>query len=177
MRVSRTPKSPTGGWMAEQQHHKPQGRILGIDFGRKYLGIATSDELGLLARGLQTLVRKNLRQDVAELARLCRELGVTKIVIGNPIQLDGSPSELSHEVERFARRLREHTGLEVELWDERFTTEQATRILEATRGPGEGHKWRKHKLTLDCLAAELLLQSYLDAKRLKENQGECTGDT
>jgi putative Holliday junction resolvase len=136
----------------------PAGRILALDLGKKRIGLALSDELGLTAQGLPTLVRINKRTDLAALRTLTRERGVTQIVMGNPLNMSGQAGRQSDWARAFADSLHDSTGLPVHRWDERLTTGEASRVL---RQSGIGIE--KRAAAVDRLSAVILLQSYLDS--------------
>jgi putative holliday junction resolvase len=135
-------------------------RILGIDYGRRRMGLAVSDESGFLARPLDPHVRTgSLKKDLADLSHLAAELEAGAIVVGLPLNMDGSKGEMALEVEAFAQRLRETAGIEVFVWDERLTSEQAERtLLEADV------RRRDRKRLRDGMAAALILQGFLDSR-------------
>jgi len=133
-------------------------RILAIDYGRKRIGLAVSDPLGVMAHGLETLHRKSLRKDVAYLAKLVRQQGVGLIVVGNPLLLDGTPSEMSVEAEEFGARLAEACGVEYRMWDERMTSLEAGHLMRET-GRAAGRDGG-----VDQMAARIILDSYLAAQ-------------
>lgn len=137
--------------------HK-QGRILALDVGRRRIGVAVSDELGLTAQGLETLERTTARADFAALARLAAERGVRRILVGNPVNMSGSEGRQSAWVRRFAEGLAERAGVPVQLWDERLTTVEAARVLRQS-----GISIEKRARAVDRLSAVILLQSYLDS--------------
>jgi putative Holliday junction resolvase len=139
----------------ENSFHYP-GRILALDLGRRRIGLAMSDELRITAQGLDTLARTSLRDDLAALTKLASDRGVSLIVIGNPIRLNGVEGAQSVWVREFASKLEARTGIPVRLWDERFTTVEAERVL---RESGIGRE--KRGRAVDRLAAVILLQSYL----------------
>jgi putative Holliday junction resolvase len=114
---------------------KPHARILGLDVGDRRVGVALSDELGLTAQPVFTLTRKNRRQDLGTLARLVRKYNCTQVV-------------------------EKETGLAVTLWDERLSTTEAHRHLDAA-----GHQPGKRRDVIDQVAAVLILQSFLDSRR------------
>ena len=87
------------------------GRVLAIDYGRKRLGLAVSDPLGLTARPLATWTRSNRRHDLARLRTLCREQEISRIVVGLPLQLGGATGEMASEAARFAERIRKEAGI------------------------------------------------------------------
>jgi len=135
-------------------------RYLGLDVGNRRIGVAVSDELGLTAQPVLTLVRKSSRkEDLRSLARLCRRFSVSGVVVGNPLHLDGSSSAQSDKTRAFSAELGELTGLPVHLWDERLTTHEAHQVLYKAR-----HKRQEHKRVVDQVAAVMILQSFLDEK-------------
>src|SRR5579862_2731068 len=89
------------------------GRILALDYGTKRIGLALSDELALTAQPAGALTRKNRRDDITQLRAVIRKHDVRQIIVGRPLHLDGTASEMSDEVERFTERLRKHLGLPV----------------------------------------------------------------
>ena len=136
-------------------------RILGIDYGDKRVGLAVSDEGGLIASGLPTFQRKgNDRPLIDHVRRLVEQYEVERIVVGLPLNMDGSIGPRARLTTEFANRLRNALGLDVETWDERLTSEQADRLMLAA-----DLSRKKRKRRIDRLAAHLILQSYLDAKR------------
>jgi putative Holliday junction resolvase len=137
--------------------------ILGIDYGDRRLGLARSDSTGLIAGGLPTLERSDPAAEVVEpLRRLCQEHGVERIVVGVPINMDGSRGPRAQVSLDFAAKLRVALGIEVMTWDERLTTVQAERaMLQADLSRAKRRERR------DRVAAVLLLQNYLDALRRK----------
>jgi len=132
-------------------------RILALDLGKRRIGLAISDELGITAQGLPTLQRKNNRTDLAALSRIVREKGVQRILLGNPLHMSGDAGVQSDLACEFGDLLGRHTGQEVKLWDERLTTVEASRVL---RSSGIGIE--KRARAVDQLSAVILLQSYLD---------------
>src|SRR5579862_7889507 len=102
--------------------NKIRARILALDVGKKRIGLALSDPLGITAQGLPTLQRTNIRTDLAELDRLAAEHEVQIILVGHPLHMSGHESRQSQYTREFADRLAAHTGREVRLWDERLTT-------------------------------------------------------
>ena len=133
------------------------GRILALDFGRRRIGLALSDELGLTAQGLPTQVRKNRKADLETLTQLVRDREVARIVVGNPLHMSGDESPLSQEASAFAESLAHRCGVEVTMWDERLTTREASRVLRES-----GMGLDKRKQAVDRLSAVLILQGYLD---------------
>ena len=136
-------------------------RFLGIDHGDRRIGVALSDELGLTAQPLLTLHRTQLRADLRSLARLARRHAVSGIVIGLPLHLSGDESPRAQAARTFAAQLQELTQLPVHLWDERMSTAEAHRHLDAA-GRAAGASRRD---VIDQVAAVLILQSFLDARQ------------
>lgn len=141
------------------------GRTLAIDFGTRRLGLAVSDALGITAQGLPTLERTRLDDDLGRLAALAREYAVGRVILGHPISSGGRPTAMSVRVEQFARHLRRRLECPVELWDERLTSVEANRML---RQSGLGIE--KRRRAVDCVAATLLLESYLDRQAVEASR-------
>lgn len=135
-------------------------RILGLDHGQRRIGVAVSDELGLTAQPLLTILHTNPRNDLRSLGRLLRRYSCAEIVVGWPIHLSGDRSSRAVAVEKFADSLRAEFNLPVHLWDERMSTAEAHRHLDAV-----GRGLRDRKDVIDQVAAMLILQSWLDAHR------------
>jgi len=134
------------------------GRVLALDLGKRRIGLAISDQLGITAQGLATLERRNKRVDLAELGSLIRKHGVTQLLMGNPLHMSGTEGRQSVWVQEFANALEKRTGIPVRLWDERLTTVEASRVLRAS-----GISIEKRAAAVDRLSAVILLQSYLDS--------------
>ncbi len=137
------------------------GRVLALDLGKRRIGLALSDELGITAQGLQTLERSNIREDLAKLAELISEKNVSLILMGNPLHMSGDESRQTQYTREFAARLEAATGLPIEFRDERLTTVEAERVLRQS-----GISIQKRAKAVDRLAAVILLESYLDSRRL-----------
>lgn len=135
-------------------------RLLGLDFGDRRIGVAVSDELGLTAQPVLTLVRKNPKQDLKSLGRLLRKFGCTAIVMGNPLYMSGDLSPQAAKTQAFAEELRQSLAVPVHLWDERLSSAEAHRHLHAA-----GRPLSVHREVVDQVAAVLILQSFLDAHR------------
>ena len=133
-------------------------RILGIDWGEKRIGLALSDPLGIIATGLSTLEKKPDFDLIGHLKTLISEQEIAKIILGFPKNMDGSVGPKGEEVLAFKETLEKELDISVILWDERLTTAQAQRVL--TEG---GVSRAKRKEKVDSMAAQLMLQSYLDA--------------
>src|SRR3954454_11284067 len=136
------------------------GRILALDVGKKRIGLAVSDELGLTAQGLETLHRNRIRDDLATLQELSRKLDIGTLLIGKPLHMSGDESRQSQYTREFADRLATQTSLPVVFWDERLTSAEAERALRET-----GASLDQKKKSVDRLAAMLLLESYLEFRR------------
>lgn len=135
-------------------------RSLGIDFGEKRIGLAISDPAGRFALPLATLERRNDRSALRQIAEIAREQGVGKLVLGEPVGLDGQRGANAERVRRFGERLAELTGLPLELVNEALTTVEAhERLREAGIDVRRG---RKEPGRIDALAAQILLQEVLD---------------
>jgi len=144
---------------------QPGGRILALDLGERRIGLAVSDELGWTAQGLPTLERRNNRLDLEALVELIRARGVGLVIVGNPLQMSGEDSPGSRRAAEFAQRIGRAAGVPVELWDERLTTREASRVLRSS-----GASIAKRARAVDRLSAVLLLEDYLDRRRAAESQ-------
>ena len=130
-------------------------RVLGVDHGTKRIGLAISDDTGTVAQSIGYVA------SIAEVLRTASERGANKFVVGIPRRLDGTTSEQTERAQAFLDSLKAATTLPVVGWDERLTTAQAQRVLL------EGNVRRKErKEKIDQLAAQLLLQNYLDAQNV-----------
>ncbi len=136
-----------------------------MDYGRRRLGLALSDALWLTAQPLATLERTNRRNDLRRLREIARKHGVARIVVGHPVHLDGSASEMAAEAAQFARRLEKELRLPVELVDERLSSWEAEQTIAATkpsvRRRGSARAHRKSAGDLDQIAAAVILRDYL----------------
>ena len=136
------------------------GRVLALDFGKRRIGLAISDELGWTAQGLPTLVRTRIREDLNRLATLIAEHNVTLLLFGLPLHMSGDESRQAGHVREFAARLEARTGIPVHYLDERLTSREAERVLRSS-----GISIEKRAKAVDKLAAVLLLESYLEQPR------------
>ena len=135
-------------------------RILGLDYGEKYVGVAVSDPFGITAQPLETIQRKEenkLRRTFARIEELVQEYGVERIVVGLPKNMNYSEGESAGKCRDFAANVTRRTGIEVILWDERLSSVSANRILEET-----GVRRENRKDVIDKIAAGVFLQNYLD---------------
>ncbi len=141
---------------------KPR-RILAVDYGRKRIGMALSDELGLTAQPLATMTRVNRQTDLRRLREACRAHGVAHIIVGHPLHMTGEAGEMANEAARFAARLEKETGIGVELVDERLTSWEAKQTVAETHSSASSKKRRREPL--DHVAAAVLLRDYLERTR------------
>jgi putative Holliday junction resolvase len=133
-------------------------KILGLDYGSRRIGIAICDELGMTARGVATIARKNREADLDAIAELVRRHGVERIVIGYPLRLDSSEGIQCEKINRFVRRLEMRFSLPVVRWDETLSTKEAEELLRE-----RGLNQEKRREVVDRVAASIILQGYLDA--------------
>jgi putative Holliday junction resolvase len=135
-------------------------RILSLDVGEKRIGVAVSDPSRIIAQGVKVYNTSGSRaKDVAEIKELVREFDASLVVIGLPKNLDGSLGPKAKEIMRFADSVRDTTGVPVDLWDERFSTDEAHRIFDMA-----AIKRKKRRGSIDIMAAQIILQGYLDAQ-------------
>jgi len=135
-------------------------RVLSLDVGEKRIGIALSDPSGTIAQGLRLYTTTGSRtRDIAAIGELVREFEVSRVVVGLPKNLDGSLGPRAQEMMRFAEILERQSGVPVDLWDERFTTDEAHRIFDMA-----SVKRKKRRGSIDIMAAQIILQGYLDAQ-------------
>jgi putative Holliday junction resolvase len=148
--------------------------ILAVDYGRVRIGTAIADAETQMAQPLSTIERINRNEDMRRLRELVREYGVQQIVVGLPLRLDGTRGEMAEEVERFAQRMQKQIGVPVEMVDERLTSWEAERLLEEIQGRfihdeklGAGRKQKKAqaKMTVDAVAAAVILREYLERQK------------
>ena len=141
-----------------------------MDYGRKRIGLALSDELGLTAQPLATIQRTNRQTDMRRLREICRRNSVCRILVGHPLHLTGEAGEMADEASGFARRLEKAAGIEVELRDERLTSWEARRTVTETSSG------RPKESSLDDVAAAILLRDYLEQKRDHGRSGSVEKD-
>lgn len=133
-------------------------RILGLDVGSKRIGVAVSDPLGITAQGLDTIQRQNKRRDLAALGAVLKQYEVKEIVIGLPLRLSGAEGTQSEKMRSFAADIQSYFKLPVHLWDERWTSTEANRLLRET-----DLSIKKRGQAVDRMAAILILQSWMQA--------------
>lgn len=133
-------------------------RVMGLDIGTKNIGVAVSDELGMIAHGREVVKRVSNARAIERIKQIIEEERVSLVIVGMPYNMDGSVGERGMDSERFAKKIEETVSVQVKLWDERLSTKEAEDVLleaDVTRG--------KRKKVIDKLAAQIILQSYLDS--------------
>ena len=135
-------------------------RIAALDVGDARIGVAVADELGLTTRGIGVVRRVGGLRDLEAVARILEPHAPERLILGLPLNMDGSEGPQAAKVRRFAERLAAHMGLPVEVWDERLTTVEAHEILRDT-----GVKRKAKKGLVDQIAAAVILRSYLAGRR------------
>jgi len=133
-------------------------RILGIDFGRARIGVAVSDELGMLAHPVETIPGADVISAAKRVAALAREKQVARVIMGLPRHMNGAMGVAAEEVQAFAAKLRPLLLCPLVLWDERLSTTAANRALRDA-----GQKTRHTRGIVDQVAAQMILQGYLDS--------------
>lgn len=144
---------------------QPFGRILALDVGRKRIGLAISDELGITCRGLETLHRTATKSDLEKLAQLIAEWQIVLLVVGNPIHMDGTPSKQSEYTKALGDRLSKITKIPVVYLDERLTSREAEQTLREA-----GKNVRDDKSAIDRVSAMIILENYLQSPAFEERQ-------
>lgn len=134
-------------------------RLLGLDVGDNTIGVAVSDPLGFTAQGIKTIRRSDIEKDLKELAMICHEYEVEKIIAGLPKNMNGTVGPQGNKVLEFIAVAEQTLGLPVETWDERLSTVAAERVLIQ----GDVRR-KKRKKVIDKMAAVFILQNYLDSK-------------
>ncbi len=138
------------------------GKYLGVDYGDRRTGIAECDPSGMLAHGVGTVTSGGMRGAAEQVAKEASARSCKKIIIGLPKNMDGSEGFRAEAVRAFAEILSQFTDIPIDFYDERMTTMQASRFLEAT-----GTYGKKRKNVIDTLSAEIILQNYLDRERME----------
>ena len=140
-------------------------RLLALDVGDRRVGVAVSDAMGLIATPLTVVRRTSKARDFERFAQLVREQGAEAVVVGHPVNEDGSAGPQAQRVERYATALQEALeakglALPLILWDERMSTQQAEQAMIAS-----GRRARERRARIDAVAAAVILQDYLDVQR------------
>ena len=136
-------------------------RILGIDHGEARIGLAISDELGMLAHPLETIAMKTVADPIAHIAAIVARDKIGGIILGLPRNMDGTYGPAAEKVRAFAEKLRAACGCTVKLWDERLTTVAAQRSLHEA-----GRNAKNSRAVIDQVAAQLILQGWLDSQAM-----------
>jgi putative Holliday junction resolvase len=140
-------------------------RIMGLDIGSRTIGVAISDELGMTAQGLKTIKRRSMEEDLKEISMIIAQFNIDKIVVGLPINMNGTIGKQAEMVFQWIKTLKEKISLPVETWDERLSTVEASRVLlEADLSR------KKRKIVIDKLAAVIILQGYLYQSRKRNDE-------
>jgi putative Holliday junction resolvase len=137
-------------------------RVLALDVGSKRIGVALTDPLGITAQGLDTIQRHNKRTDLEALGQVLAKYDIREIVVGLPLRLSGAEGTQSEKIRVFADMLRDHFGVAVHLWDERWTSTEANRLLRET-----DLSIKKRGQAVDRMAAILILQSWMQAHPMR----------
>ncbi len=145
---------------------------MGLDVGERRVGVAISDTTGLLATPLVVVRRKSKAEDFCRIARLVREQSAEGLVIGHPLNADGSAGPQARRVERYASALlealsAEGLNLRMFLWDERLSTQRAEQLMIEA-----GRKATERRGRIDAVAAAVILQDYLDEQRQLGKDGQ-----
>lgn len=134
-------------------------RILGIDFGDSRIGVAISDPLGWTAQGIDTITYKgDIASPIKDIHELVKKYEVSKIIVGFPINMNGTIGERGRKTQKFIEMLSSVVGVEIVKWDERLTTVSSHRVIKES-----GRKPSRNKELVDKIAAVYILQSYLDS--------------
>jgi putative Holliday junction resolvase len=132
-------------------------RILGLDVGEKRIGVAMSDELGMIAHPLTVITRDGLEKDLIKIKEIVKEYSPVQIVVGMPLNMNGTIGESGRKMLSFTDFLKKELPVSIETWDERLTTVSSEKVLlEADLSR------KKRKKVIDKVAAAILLQCYLD---------------
>jgi len=141
-------------------------RVLGIDFGEKRTGISISDEMGMIASPLKTIKTADINALVQEISAIAKENKAAKIVLGLPLNMNGTSGASAEKATSFMKLLQDATGLEVILQDERLTTVSAHKVLNESNFSGS----KKRKNIIDTLASCMILQAYLNKEAIKNGR-------
>ncbi|MCX5693347.1 MAG: Holliday junction resolvase RuvX [Candidatus Omnitrophica bacterium] len=138
-------------------------RILALDFGEKRIGVAVSDALNIIAQSVGTIERKGIKNDIKNIRDLVEEHDAAKLIVGLPLNMNGTEGKSANLAIDFVNELKKEINIRVEMIDERLTTAQGERIfLEADLSR------KKRKKNIDKIAAQLILQNYLDSYKHKK---------
>ncbi len=144
-----------------------RGRVLALDVGKKRIGLAVSDELGITAQGIETLERTRIREDLAKLKQIAEHWNVHLLLVGQPLHMSGAESRQSEYTQEFAERLHQSLDLPLVFWDERLSSAEAGRMLRES-----GASLEQKKKAVDRMSAVLILESYLENQLGKQRLQE-----
>jgi len=134
--------------------------FLGVDYGFSRIGVAKSDEGGVMAFPYDTISsKKNLQEDAISIVEIAKKIGSKKIIIGMPINMNGTQSSMGLKIKQLSSKISQIYMCEIKFWDERLTTVQANRIIQDNRTKKNGTS------SIDSISAALILGSYLEAKK------------
>jgi len=136
-------------------------RALGIDHGDARIGLAISDELGMLAHALETIHLKEIADPIARIAAVVKDREIGQVILGLPRNMDGSYGPAAEKVRVFAEQLRAACTCDVKLWDERLTSVAAQRSLHEA-----GRNVKNSRAVIDQVAAQFILQGWLDSQAM-----------
>ncbi len=142
-------------------------RTLAVDIGKRRIGLAVSDPLGIVARPVETVRSVSLNVDIAKIIEIARKLEAEKIVIGDPLHMNGDAGTMSNRAHKFGELLGAVSGLPIEYCDERLTSVEAQRILQE-----QGVTPKRARQQIDAVAAAVILQSYLNTLKPPRSEGE-----
>ena len=143
---------------------KPE-KLLGVDFGAARTGLARSDDLGIYAVGMGNIKSYNVEKAAEEIAKKAGEISADRIIVGKPLNMNGSEGEKARLCEEFGALISKYTSIPIEFYDERLTTVMAHQILG-----NSGVKAKDRKNIVDSLAAEIILQGYMDMQKNKKSR-------
>jgi len=132
-------------------------RLIGLDIGEKRIGVAVSDPLNITAQSIGRIDRKNIESDIRKIKEIINEYGAEKIIVGLPLNMNGTRGKSAEAAEGFAAALKKEISAGVEMYDERLTTMQGERMLieaDVSR--------KKRRQNIDKISAQLILQNYME---------------
>jgi putative Holliday junction resolvase len=135
-------------------------RIMGLDVGERKIGISLSDPTFSIALAHKVYRRSSMKEDLEEFKKIVENYDIKEIVIGLPKNLNGTIGKKAKEIMNFSEEIEKYTLIPIVLWDERFSTNEAHRILEMAQ-----IKHKKRRPLLDMMASQIILQGYLDAHK------------
>lgn len=140
-------------------------KIIGLDIGKARIGVASCDELGIIASGLTTIYCQSLTKDVLKVVEIVNNYKVNTLVVGLPLQMDGNEGEMAKYVHLFCSKIKEYIEVNIILVDERLSSIEAGEYLHEAKT-----KKNKKKGVLDQVAASIILQNYLDNKEIYDGK-------